>query len=194
MAETDTAIPPDPSDWLDEYGDYLYSYALYRVRNPHLAEDLVQETLLSGWKGYEKFQGRSSVKTWLTTILRNKIIDHIRKDSREPLVFTEENLGEENADEYNHAGGINPLYGARPWAMRPDQAANSNEFWGVLHKCIEGLPPAAGEVFVQREIDGLSSDEICQLNGITPNNFWVILHRARKGLRKCLEINWFNKT
>ena len=194
MAKPDDTAPPDPAAWLDEFGNHLYGYALYRVRNPHLAEDLVQETLLSAWKGYSNFEGRSSAKTWLTRILHNKIIDHIRKDSRERLIFSDEDLEMQNADEYNGAGGINPLYGARPWSMRPDQAADSVEFWKVLRHCIDGLPPTTGEVFVQREIDGLSSDEICKLNGITPNNFWVILHRARKGLRKCLEINWFGKT
>ena len=192
---SDEKPPPqaDPAAWLDEFGDHLYGYATFRLRNAHLAEDLVQEALLSAWRGFEKFEGRSSVKTWLTRILHNKIVDHIRKNSREKLVFTDADLHLDGpADEYNEAGGINPLHGARPWSMRPDQMADTADFWRVLQDCTASLPAALGEVFALREFDGLSTKEICELKQIEKNNLWVMLHRARKGLRKCLENNWFN--
>ncbi|NIR14014.1 MAG: hypothetical protein GWN86_08695, partial [Desulfobacterales bacterium] len=69
----------DPEAWVDQYGDYLYRYAISRIHEPAVAEDLVQETLLAALQGKEGFKGRSSEKTWLTGILKYKIVDYIRK-------------------------------------------------------------------------------------------------------------------
>ncbi len=69
----------EPNSWVDNYADYLYRYAQSRVNDSAVAEDLVQETFLSAWKARERFEGRSSEKTWLSSILKNKIIDYYRK-------------------------------------------------------------------------------------------------------------------
>ncbi len=167
---------------------------MFRVRDRQIAEDLVQEALLAAWKGYGKFQGRSSEKTWLTTILHNKIVDFVRKASRENLVFTEDELVAEKPGEFDDEGRVTVDHRIGAWAMRPDQLAHSGEFWEVLMSCIGKLPPDIGEVFKLREIDGLSTEEICKQKRIQKNNYWVIMHRARKGLRECLTRNWFGKT
>ena len=78
-----SAIPAtDPERWVDEHGDCLYRYALVRVRVPEVAEDLVQETLLAALRSREKFGGRSSERSWLVGILKNKIVDYYRKLGR----------------------------------------------------------------------------------------------------------------
>jgi len=180
----------DPAVWLKDHGDHLYGYAMYRLRDKHMAEDMVQETLLSAWKAYGKFEGRSSIKTWLTTILHNKIVDFVRKAARQRLVFSGEDLDNELSGEFSETGHINAEFGAKQWASRPDDMAQKGDFWRVLQSCIDHLPTVTAEVFRMREIDGLSTEEICELKGIGKNNFWVILHRARKGLRACMESNW----
>ena len=180
----------DPGLWLKDYGDYLYGYAMYRLRDAHLSEDMVQETLLAAWKAYDRFEGRSSIKTWLTTILHNKIVDFVRKAARQKLVFSDEDLDYRLPDEFSETGHINAEFGAKQWALRPDDMAQRGDFWRVLQECIEHLPVDTAEVFRMREIDGLSTEEICKLKEIEKNNFWVIMHRARKGLRACMESNW----
>ncbi len=180
----------DPGVWLKDHGDHLYGYAMYRLRDKHMAEDMVQETLLSAWKAFDKFEGRSSVKTWLTTILHNKIVDFVRKAARQKLVFSGEDLDHEMPGEFSETGHINMEFGAKQWPLRPDDMAQRGDFWRVLMQCIDHLPKDTGEVFRLREVDGLSTEEICELKGIEKNNFWVILHRARKGLRACMESNW----
>ena len=196
MAESRSALSnrkdADPDRWLDDYGDYLYGYAYFRIRSRHVAEDLVQETLLSAIKGLERFEGRSTVKTWLTSILRNKIVDYVRKSKREVVVEEVFPIAEAEG-EFDESGAVNPMMGARQWAVRPDEAMSRTEFWQALQHCIGGLPNDAADVFMGKEIDGLSTDEICDLKGMTKSNVWVILHRTRKALRKCLEEGWFKR-
>src|ERR1051325_9770151 len=74
---------PDPSAWVDQHGDYLYRYALMRLRDPALAEDVVQETLLAALQSRHAYQGRSAERTWLTGILKHKLVDHFREASRQ---------------------------------------------------------------------------------------------------------------
>ena len=87
MSKNSSAIktPIDnPENWVDEYGDYLYRYALSRVKDPIIAEDLVQETFLAALKARHNFQGRSTARTWMIAILKHKIVDYIRQKVREP--------------------------------------------------------------------------------------------------------------
>ena len=81
-----TNLKQNPEAWVDRYGDYLYHFALSRVHNPTVAEDLVQETFLSALRSLKDFKGRSSEKTWLAGILKHKIGDHFRKSVREQPV------------------------------------------------------------------------------------------------------------
>lgn len=179
-----------PETWVAHYGDYLYGYALARVQNPSAAEDLVQETLLAALKAFENFKGRSALKTWLTGILKHKIIDHLRRKYRE------EPLQDKDADQvqvqemFDKKG--NWLLKPPRWRADPQQLFEQKEFMKTLFACLADIPERAAKAFVMREIDGLDTQEICKVLDISATNSWVILHRARLLLRHCLEVNWFS--
>jgi len=78
-------LKPDPAKWVDLYGNYLFRYAFFRVNNKSTAEDIVQETFLSALKAIDNFKFKSTEKTWLTGILKFKIIDYYRKKAKESL-------------------------------------------------------------------------------------------------------------
>jgi RNA polymerase sigma-70 factor (ECF subfamily) len=181
---------PDPTEWVEEHGDILYRFALLRVRDPHVAEDLVQETFIAALQGLDRFRGGSAVRTWLVGILKHKIIDYFRKSSRE--ISTGDITADSEEPEHSV---VDRLAGApeapRDWRDTPDNLLESKEFWQVFVDCLDGMTPAFRSAFSLRELDGLGTDEICKILGITPTNLWVILHRARLKLRGCLEANWF---
>jgi len=184
----------DPERWVEEHGDALFRFAALRVRNHAVAEDLVQETFLAGIKAKSSFGGRSSERTWLFGILRNKLTDYYRLQGREVSVADlEASLPEENNS--FEAFGIRKdgwLITAAPKAWEtPEEALSSKDFHDVLKHCLSRLPVKVAQVFLLREMDGVSSDEICDQLGISPNNVWVMLHRARLALRRCLEVHWF---
>ena len=168
---------------------YLLRVARLSLRDADVAEDVVQETLVAALSGRDGFSGRSSVRTWLTGILRHKIIDAIRQKQRQPIAAA-------NFDEEVDLDAFDPLFtddGAweappADWGD-PENALSRHEFMEVLTRCLERLPPATARVFMMREIHELESDEICKELTITANNLWVILYRARMALRRCLEQN-----
>ena len=187
----------DPAQWVDEHGDYLFRYAMVRLRNDALAEDCVQETLLSALEALDSYGGKSTERTWLTGILKHKVIDHFRKHSREvPLDPSETDLSEfdplfERDDEFKDHW--NDYLSPRIWRRSPDEALQENEFFGVLQACMSKLPERVASVFALREMNELETDEICELLAVSQSNFWVMMHRARMALRRCIEINWFMK-
>lgn len=180
--------PPqiNADDWVDQYGDGLFHFALARVGDRNTAEDLVQDTFLAAVRSKDRYQGRSSEKTWLFGILKHKIIDHYRKNRT--MVNVQDFIEDPDRLEvfFNARGG----WQQRPahWRTNPGKSQEVKEFLDHFFHCLSGLPQRTADVFVHREIDGLSTGEICNRFGITENNCWVILYRARMLLRKCLEL------
>jgi len=192
--KTPKSITIDPSRWVEDYGDYLLRFAQSRVGNPTAAEDLVQETFLAALKARDKFSGKSSVKTWLTGILKYKVIDHYRKDSRTDTFSELTSFYGREAEEMfgpNHHWRSDNISPPRDW--QPEQLANIDrkEFMEQFRLCCDKLPEKIRQVFILREIDDLKTDEICTLLSISRQNLWTILHRARMALRRCLEKVWF---
>lgn len=184
----------DPSSWVDDYGDALLRYALYRVNDQAQAEDLVQDTFLAAIKSLDRFGGRASVKTWLTGILKNKIIDYYRKKGRTQNFSDLSTFYEREAEEmFRDDGHWKPDASTHPGDWKPEQIENMDrqEFWEQFHICSDKLPEKIRQVYLLREVDGVSSEEICEMLDITRQNLWTILHRARMALRKCLETHWF---
>jgi RNA polymerase sigma-70 factor (TIGR02943 family) len=174
----------DPGNWVDEHGDALFRFAILRVRDEELAADLVQDTFLSALKAKDGFRGGSTLRTWLTGILKHKIIDHYRKNKVE--VAEADLAGDTPMAILEHAPALSPR-----WDEAPSSLVENREFWAVLSGCLSKLPEAQRRAFTLREFDGLNGDEIRKVLDVTPTNLWVILHRARAGLRRCMEINWF---
>jgi len=185
---------PDPSTWLDQYGDHLFRYAMSRLRDRQVSEDLVQDTLLAAIQGRERFSGRSSVKTWLVGILKNKMIDHFRKVAREPDIAG----GDDSLDIFDRdfaSGGLLPERWKTgrspvPWTLDPVDISEQKEFWRYLLLCLEGVDQRQALLFVLREMEELDSKEICNVMDISPTNLRVTLYRVRMALRRCLETNW----
>ncbi len=179
-----------PEFWVDRYGDTLYRYALLRVRDPAVAEEVVQETFVSAIQSLSGFEQRSAEKTWLTGILKHKIIDHHRKVAAKytreaPL----ETAGPAPGEDFDSDGG----WADKPsrWSPSPEELYDRSEFRKILAKCLGTVSRRPAGVFTMKEIDGEDSEKICKDLGITATNLWVMLYRARMSLRKCLEKRWF---
>lgn len=180
-------------DWLVEHGDYLYRFALARLRDPDQAEDAVQETLLAAIQS-QTYAGQSAPRTWLTGILKHKIIDLMRKQMREHAVDDfSENLPEEAGmedffDETGHWAEKPQSWGG--FMSGPQSALEQKQFLTVLQTCLDRLPKKLASLFLLREVHEEDNEKICKELAISPTNAWVMLYRARMGLRKCLELNW----
>ena len=179
----------DSASWVDRHGDFLFRFALARLGNRAAAEDLVQETFLAALRGEKHFSGRSAERTWFVGILKHKIIDHLRRQGRE-LPASAVNCSGEMAEELFDKKG---WWQVRPtkWPADPGEALERKEFWEAFHRCLENLPQRLATVFSLRELDELPTEEACEVLQVTPGNLGVLLYRARMGLRRCLEINWF---
>ena len=176
---------------LDTHRRYLLRVAQLQLRDNDLAEDVVQETLLAALSAQAGFTGKSSVKTWLTGILKHKIVDAIRRKQRQPI-FAASFDEETDLDEFDPMFQDNGRWESPPAAWGdPENALSQQQFFDVMEFCLEKLPPNTARVFMMREVMELDSDEICKELAITANNLWVILYRARMALRQCLEQNWF---
>ena len=178
----------DLESWVDQHGDALYRYSLFRIRNAQIAEDLVQETFLAGIRAWESFAGRSSVRTWLFGILKHKIIDHIRKSIRERPEEDIATLSALRHEPFDETGMWKS--GPAKWTSDPGLIYQQQEFWDVLQGCLFELPPRLQQAFTLRELDAFSIDEICKIMKVSATNGGVMLHRARVRLRGCLEITW----
>ena len=183
--------PLSPESWVDQHGDYLYSFARFRVRDQAAAEDLVQETFIAALQNHKNYKGQASERTWLTAILKNKIIDYLRKQSREQPTDDIERFLNMSDDLFNAAGKW--VNGPGKWSFAPSILYDKKEFWQALRRCLELLPKRLAQAFIFREMDGMSHQEICKVLEISSSNSWVVLYRARMGLKKCLGTSWFDR-
>ena len=181
----------DPAGWVDRHGDSLYRYALLRLRAPDLAADVVQETFLEALRARQSFAGRASERTWLFGILRHKIVDQIRRASRQTARLN--GVATNGAEAWPFDARGHWRDGPASWAASPSREFETKEFWEVFGGCMAKLPPGIADAFFLRELDGLSADDVQEALGITPANLWKRLHRARLLLRHCLESNWFSQ-
>ncbi len=179
-------------EWIALRAD-MFRFAHLQLRNAESAEDLVQESIEAALRHSSSFAGRSTLKTWMFAILRNRIIDHLRTAKRtvpmSGLVEDGEDWQERLEILFNAKGGWGD--GPRPGAWpNPEESMQTRQFWRVFEACLDHLPPNTGRVFMMREFLGLESDEICNQLAISTSNCHVILHRARLKLRGCMESGW----
>jgi RNA polymerase sigma-70 factor, ECF subfamily len=185
----------DPTAWLNSHGDYLYHYALVRVRDTATAEDLLQETLLAAIRAAETHEGRSSERTWLTGIMKHKVFDYFRRLARRPESQMAKSEDRNDLDCFETTGVWRGHWreerAPMSWPIDAARLLESREFCETFDRCLLGLPAQMAIAFSLREIDGMSTEEICGILDISPNHLWVILHRARAKLRQLLEVEWF---
>ena len=175
--------------WIDNYADYLYNYSISRVNNSDLAKDLVQDTFFAGLKSAKNFEGRASERTWLVSILKRKIIDHYRK------INSKKGSAEVRMSFYNDGENEGDWLEERvpqSWDNASEKKIENEELRNQLEACIDKLPEKYAMVFRMKTIQEFETEEICKELDITASNLWVIIHRARTQLRKCMEDNWFN--
>lgn len=182
----------DPDGLVDQYADCLFRYALLHLRDRSLAEDAVQETFLAALESYRSFHGQSSVKTWLLAILKHKITDHFRKSWRQTQFSTDDIEGDP-------AEGVSAAASRAPsedriismeWHADPQARIEQKAFWKLLSQSLAELNSRTATAFALREIEQLSTRDVCEKMQISESNLWVMLHRARRHLRQCFELNW----
>jgi len=181
---------------LEEFRSYLMRYALLQLRDESAAEDAVQETLLAAIKGEAGFSSKSSVRTWLTGILKHKIIDQLRRAAREqPLAGSDAEDDRSDAELVDALFVENGHWSEPPasWSS-PGLSFENRQFWEAFEICARLMPVKTARVFVMREVMELTTEEICKELGITATHCWVMLHRARLSLRACLDVKWFGKS
>jgi RNA polymerase sigma-70 factor (ECF subfamily) len=191
--QSDDSTPPrddsrslDPEAWVDRHGDALYRYALLRLRDPEVASEMVQETFLQAYRGRGAYKGRASERTWLVSILRHKMIDHLRRTGRETPTETDD-LGDERI--FDRAGRWLSMPGR--WGTNPGAEMERREFWSCFEGCLARLPSNVADAFLLRELEDCEVNDVCDVLQITPANLHTRLYRARLLLRDCLGHRWF---
>ena len=177
----------DPSRWVDEYGDYLYRYAMSRLRDAASAEEVVQETFLAGIRYQHQYSGDGAERAWLLGILKRKIIDLVRKRARHAKTSGYEDENDPSSQLFDDGGQFRRDV---PWSDLPEARLESQELWGVVEGCLKTLPQGQADVFTLSVMEELDTEEICEELSITPANLWVRMHRARLGLARCVSSKW----
>jgi len=188
----DTTTPTTQSlhSQLEVMRPQLVRFALLQLRNQALAEDAVQDTLIAVLEQPGRFQGQSTLRTYVTGILKYKIIDNLRASTRERQIDTADDQSEDDAIDALFAADGHTVDMPRQWGD-PERTLEQKDFFKVLEVCLEKLPAKTARIFMMREWLELETEEICKELAITSANAWVLLYRARLRLRECLDLNWF---
>lgn len=176
-----------PELWVEKYSDYFFYFTLSKVSDRDVAKDIVSETFLAGLKSKDNFEGRSTEKTWLSSILNRKIIDHYRK------INSNKGKAEVKMD-YNHEdqeGSWMEEQVSDALTSSADFFIENEELGQAILTCLESINPKQAEIFKMKTIQDYDNEVICKEMGITSSNLWVIIHRARTALANCLDQSWF---
>lgn len=176
-----------------EHADYLFQYALRHFPQKDTAQELVQETFLAAIESAENFRGEAAPRTWLTSILRFKIIDQIRRQTRDKVLPSAE--GTDHLDPDNHYFNEHEHWrtqtGPLPWQFDPENFASQKQFMIKLEDCLQKLPPRQRQAFLLKEVDEVDSEKLCNDLELSATNLRVLLCRSRVMLRECLDRQWF---
>ncbi|BFU59925.1 MULTISPECIES: sigma-70 family RNA polymerase sigma factor [Rodentibacter] len=161
----------------------MLSFAQLQLRDPLLAEDLVQEAFVSALKNINVFRGQSALKTWIFAILKNKILDYLR--IKERFVLESDLIDEKNNSFFDEQGHWKSEYEPKDLQQNENEVY-CDEFWRIFEICLNHLPARQARVFMMREYLELSTDEICKEAAISVSNLHTSLYRARLQLQYCL--------
>jgi len=176
------------TNWVETHGDYLFNFAIGQVRDTSVAEDLVQEAFLAALKSQDNFSGRCSERTWLVSILRHKLYDHLRKTCRERAVRVEPLPAHEDGEAFEDS--MLWIHQIAAESTSPSKRIELAEFREHLEKAMGKLPPRIAQVFQLYSVEERPNQEVCEQLNISESNLWVMLHRARKQLRAELAGWW----
>ncbi|WP_423818157.1 sigma-70 family RNA polymerase sigma factor [Salinimicrobium sp. TIG7-5_MAKvit] len=177
----------NPQKWVDRYADYLFNYTIVRVNDREMANDLVSETFLAGLNSMKNFKGEASERTWLISILKRKIIDHYRRNNSQK---GQAEVKMQFRDSDNEGDWLEERVADLSDMTAEDEMEN-HELGLAILDCVDQLNEKQATIFKMKTIDGVDTETICNEFEISPSNLWVIIHRARTSLAKCLEKNWF---
>lgn len=178
----------NPDNWVDQYADYLFNFAVARVSNAEIAKDLVQETFFAGLKSAKNYKGDAAERTWLIAILKRKVIDHYRKiNSNKGKAEVRMSYSSSSDSE----GDWLEEQVADPFSKLENSPMENEELGIAIQDCISKLPRKQATVFTMKTIQGISTEDICNELGINPSNLWVMIHRSRTALMGCLNENWY---
>lgn len=166
--------------------DYLYRFAMKKVRDADLADDLVQDTLLAALQSGTAYAGRSTYRVWLTGILKHKISDAWRASGRTVSITGDDDDQTCDFDALAGRRSESAHDSAQSLSADPQHLLSLHQLLGKVDSVIAGLPKAVAEVFMAREIEGESTSDLSQRLGVSEENIWVRVHRAKKALRACL--------
>lgn len=189
-AETgDSWCRPEEIDRLvGDHADALFAFAVSRVGDEGVAEELVQETFLGALRDRESFRGKSAFRTWLIGIMRHKIADHWRRTAREERLH--DGAAEDSAVQEMFTTMGQWRHPPSDGKLDPNDMIEREEFWAAFRECLSRLPAGQRSVFALRVMEEHGVDSICKALGASATNVWVMLHRARLRLRRCLEAEW----
>ena len=188
-AQTDAPLETtSPGQWVDAHGDYLFNFAVGQIRDPSVAEDLVQETFLAAFKARARFAGNSSERTWLVGILRHKIYDHLRHACRERAVRVDSEPMRRDEEAWDDA--VLWMHDVAAESETPSRRLELAEFRANLELALGKLPPRLAQVFQLYSVEERPNREVCAELNISESNLWVMLHRARTQLREQLSDWW----
>jgi len=181
----------NPHRWVELYADYLFAYALTRLNDEEIARDLVQETFLSALEKVHHFRGESTERTWLTAIIKHKVIDlYRRKTGKLNKMRLTGDIGNEEEFFDPELNNWKKEHWPAPLGIEDRDPLANKELTSILQKCMQKLPSLWLSVFTMKHIDDEMTDTICKQLRITSSNFWVIIHRTKVNLRSCLQKNW----
>ncbi len=175
--------------WVYQYGDLLFSWSISKTKNKELSEDLVQETFIAALKSFESFENRSQPKTWLISILNNKIIDYYRKEKTRSFINSEKN-GVAIADMMYNENNFWVENDIIPFWEHEAELLKNEQFEADVMQCLNELPEKWNLALTYKYFTDKKADEICKELDITSSNYWQIIHRSKLLLKKCVEAKW----
>lgn len=176
------------AEWVEEYTEDLYRWALYKTSSTNLAEDLVQDTFLAAAEGWNNYASKSKPKTWLFGILKNKIADYYRERAKQETQTASEDVATFFFDKDGAwKKDRRPIH----WTRDQDHLLEEKDMMDVLHKCLKALPEVMRHCLQLTYFHNQKGRDICQDLGISTTNYWQLMSRGRLRLRSCLEKNWF---
>lgn len=184
----------EPAHWVERHADALFSVALLQLNDQAVAEDIVQDTFMAGLKALDQFRGQAQERTWLMAILRHKVTDHFRTQSRRPTLplddgFYDQYFDRDDGGDFDH---WLPDKSPADWGTASESPDESEALNTVLYDCLAKLPPRYTQLVTLKFLNNVDPGEICQELAISTSNYWTLLHRVKILLRECLEKNWYS--